>query len=334
MNPAIEVTELVKVYPSGKRAVDGLSFTVPPGQVFGLLGPNGSGKTTTTRILATLLHRTSGTVRIQGIDVERRPRDVRRVIGYTGQSIGVDDDLTARENLVLQGRLHGLGGARAAERAAELLELMSLTDVADVRTGRFSGGMRRRVDLVQALMHEPPVLFLDEPTTGMDPQSRAALWTYLDRLRRDGLTALLTTQYLEEADRACDQIAIIDEGRLLTGGTPQALKAELGADRLTVTVPPACYPDAARIVAECPEVTRIEQAEPLVLSLRSGGASVPEVLRRIELGGVRITTVQHSPVTLDDVFLRYTGHRVRTDIDTRPAMSAAFAAMHGRRPRS
>jgi daunorubicin resistance ABC transporter ATP-binding subunit len=337
MNDAIEVQDLTKIYPGGKTAVDELSFEVRQGEIFGLLGPNGSGKTTTTRVLVTLLRKTSGLVRIHGLDVDRQPREVRHIIGYAGQSVGVDDDLTARENLVLQGRLHGLSAAEAAKRSAELLDLMSLSATADIRTGRFSGGMRRRVDLIQALMHCPPVLFLDEPTTGMDPQSRIALWQYLGQLKKEGLTILLTTQYLEEADRACDRIAIIDEGRLLKIGSPRALKDELGTDRLTLTVTSPLaedtYERAAQVVAKCPEVTRVEQIEPLVLAVRATGASVPEIIRQVEAEGIQIQTIQHAAVTLDDVFLRYTGHRVRTEMNTGPAMSAAFAAMHGRRPR-
>jgi daunorubicin resistance ABC transporter ATP-binding subunit len=334
MSDAIEVQDLVKVYPGGNRAVDGLSLRIRAGEVFGLLGPNGSGKTTTVRILVTLLARTSGTARVGGHDVTADIRKVREIIGYAGQTIGIDDDLTARENLVLQGRLHRMSGVAAEKRAAELLEIMSLTQVADVRAARFSGGMRRRLDLVQALVHAPPVLFLDEPTTGMDPQSRLALWQYLDRLRRDGVTILLTTQYLEEADRACDRVAIMDRGKLLRSGSPAAMKDELGADRVTFTLTSAlaedAYDRAAHVVGRYPEVARVEQVEPLVLSVRDTGAALPTIIRHLESEYIRILTVRNSAVTLDDVFLRYTGHKVRADPGLgRPAMSAAFAAMHG-----
>jgi ABC-2 type transport system ATP-binding protein len=337
VNAAIDVEDLVKVYPGGRTGVDALSFQVRRGEIFGLLGPNGSGKTTTVRILVTLLRKTSGLVRVGGVDVDRHPREVRKLVGYAGQFIGLDDDLTARENLILPGRLHGLSAATAAARAAQLLEVMSLTTVAHVRTGRFSGGMRRRVDLVQALMHQPPILFLDEPTTGMDPQSRSALWQYLGRLKREGLTILLTTQYLEEADRACDRIAIIDEGRLLKIGSPGSLKEELGADRITLTVSSPlsedAYERAAQIAAKNPDVTRVEQVEPLVLSVREIGASVPEIIRQVEAEGIQILTVRTAPVTLDDVFLRYTGRKIRPEASTGPAMTAAFATVHGGRAR-
>jgi daunorubicin resistance ABC transporter ATP-binding subunit len=334
MSAAIEVRDLVKVYPGGARAVDGLSLRIGEGEVFGLLGPNGSGKTTTVRILVTLLDRTSGSVRIRGLELPGDAREVRKVIGYAGQFTGIDDDLTGRENLILQGRLHGLSSALAERRAAELLEVMSLTSVAGVRASRYSGGMRRRLDLIQALVHAPPILFLDEPTTGMDPQSRMALWQYLDRLRRDGMTILLTTQYLEEADRACDRIAIIDRGTLVKTGSPAQLKAELGADRITLTVTSPlsedAYERAARTAGNIGDMAGVEQIEPLVLSVRDPGATLPVIMRYLAEHDITITSIRNSQVSLDDVFLRYTGHKVRPDPGiSRPAMSAAFAALHG-----
>jgi ABC-2 type transport system ATP-binding protein len=226
---ALEAENLVKAYRGGGRpAVDGISFAVAPGMVFGLLGPNGSGKTTTVRVLVTLLRPTSGTARVCGFDVARQPERVRRVIGYAGQSTGIDDDLTAAENAAFHGMLHGLPHGEAWRRGAEVLADSGLGDVAGVRAGRLSGGMRRRLDLALALVKRPDVLFLDEPTTGLDPQSRAALWAQLRRCRDEGMAVLLTTQYLEEADRACDLVAIIDAGRMAAEGTPRALKADLG----------------------------------------------------------------------------------------------------------
>jgi ABC-2 type transport system ATP-binding protein len=283
---AIEVDDLTKTYPDGTVALAGLSFTVRQGEIFGLLGPNGSGKTTTVRILVTLLAKTSGIARITGLDVTRQPHQVRKKIGYAAQFIGLDDDLTARENLILSGRLHGMSKSQAGSRAAELLEILSLTATADDRVTRFSGGMRRRVDLAQALMHRPSVLFLDEPTVGMDPQSRGAFWRYLQQLRRDGTTVLLTTQYLEEADRSCDQIAIVDRGCRLTIGTPAALKDELGTQRITLTLDSRAtdqpYRRAAEIVARGARVERVEQTEPLVLSVRDAAESLPPIIRQIE----------------------------------------------------
>jgi ABC-type multidrug transport system ATPase subunit len=222
-----------------KTALGGVSFAVGRGEIFGLLGPNGSGKITTVRILVTLLEKTSGAARVGGFDTDRQPGQVRQVIGYAGQSIGVDDDLTAAENLKLGGLLHDLPHDQASKRAAELLDAFSLTEVAGQRAGRPSGGMQRRLDLAQALVHRPMVLFLDEPTTGLNPQSRNALWAQLRRRsREEGVTILLTTQHLEEADRARDRVAIIDQGRLVTIGTPHAMKEEVGGARLVLTIHP------------------------------------------------------------------------------------------------
>jgi daunorubicin resistance ABC transporter ATP-binding subunit len=339
--PAIEVTDLVKVYRSGKTttaALDGVSFAVQRGEIFGLLGPNGSGKTTTIRILVTLLRKTSGAARVGGLDTDHQPGQVRQVIGYAGQSIGVDDDLTTGENLALDGLLHHLPHDEAWRRAAELLEAFSLTEVATQRAGRLSGGMRRRLDLAQALVHRPSVLFLDEPTTGLDPQSRNALWEQLWRhSRREGMTILLTTQYLEEADRACDRVAIIDQGRLVTVGTPQALKQEVGAGRLLLTLREAASRAlAARALAACPAVTRVQPGEPgdpLVVYVSDVGASVAPVIRRLDAEGIQVAAVEQARASLDDVLLRYTGDRPRVEARVQGAVSSIFAATHGRRAR-
>jgi daunorubicin resistance ABC transporter ATP-binding subunit len=330
---AIEVEGMSKVYPTGKKAVDELSFQVGQGEIFGLLGPNGSGKTTTVRVLVTLLKPSSGLVRIGGFDVQRDKRDIRKIIGYAAQAVGIDDDLTARENLLLQARLHGLTAKEANDRTTELFEVMGLASMANVRTMRFSGGMRRRVDLIAALVHRPPILFLDEPTTGMDPQSRIALWQYLDQLKRQGMTILLTTQYLEEADKACDRIAIIDNGQLLRVGSPAALKDELGADRITLTLTSPlnedAYDRAAQLMAKNPDVSGVEQVEPLVLSVRETGGSLPQILRQLESEGIQIQSIRNASITLDDVFITYTGHKIKTEVDAGPVVSAAFAAAHG-----
>jgi ABC-2 type transport system ATP-binding protein len=230
--------------------------------------------------------------------------------------------------------LHGMAPREAEQRSGELLEIMMLTDSADTKTSRFSGGMRRRADLIQALVHSPPILFLDEPTTGMDPQSRIALWGYLEKLKSEGTTILLTTQYLEEADRACDRIAIIDEGKLLKTGSPAVLKDELGTDRITLELTSELtedtYARAARSLGKHPEVRQIEQVEPLVLSVSRAGASLPHIMRQLEADGLQITSIATTAVTLDDVFLRYTGHKVQSKVESGPSLSAAFAAVHGR----
>jgi ABC-2 type transport system ATP-binding protein len=339
--PAIEAEDLVKVYrgrTTTTTALEGISFSVERGEIFGLLGPNGSGKTTTVRILVTLLRKTSGIARVGGFDTDRQPGQVREVIGYAGQSIGVEEDLTAGENLALGGLLRHLPHDQAWERAAELLDAFSLTQVATQRAGRLSGGIRRRLDLAQALVHRPSVLFLDEPTTGLDPQSRNALWEQLRRRSRaEGMTILLTTQYLEEADRACDRVAIIDQGRLVTVGTPTALKQEVGGGRLVLTLPHAASRAvAARALARCPAVRRVESGEPgdpLVAYVGDVAANLVPVIRQLDKAGIQVAAVEQARASLDDVFLRYTGARPRVEARVQGAVSSIFAAAHGRRSR-
>ncbi len=332
---AIEVEDLGKVYRGGKTALAGVSFAVAQGEIFGFLGPNGSGKTTTVRILVTLLRKTRGAARVGGFDTDREPHRVRQVIGYAGQSVGVDDDLTASENLAMSGFVHGLRYDRSWRRSAELLEAFSLGDVAKVRAGRLSGGLRRRLDLAQALVSRPSVLFLDEPTTGLDPQSRNALWAQLRELGRQGTTVFLTTQYLEEADRACDRVAILDDGRLVTVGTPQALKQEVGGGRLTLTFVDGASVDlVARALAFCPGVTRVQSGpsgDALVVYVDDARASVPPVLRLLEADGIQVASIEQAQASLDDVFLRYTGERPRTEARVEGAVSSMFGAAHGRR---
>ena len=225
---AIVVEDLRKTYTDGTEAVRGVTIRVRAGECYGLLGPNGAGKSTTVGMLGTLVRPTAGHALVAGFDVVAQPREVRRRIGFAMQDVGVDAFATARELLILQGRLHGLRRAESAERAQLLLALVELTDVADKRLGEFSGGMQRRADLASALMHLPPVLFLDEPTEGLDPRARAAIWDALDRLRRTlGVTVVLTTHYMDEADRLCDRIGIIDRGTVVTEGTPRELKASV-----------------------------------------------------------------------------------------------------------
>ncbi len=333
--PAIEVEDLTKVYPGGKTALDAVSFAVAQGEIFGFLGPNGSGKTTTVRILVTLLKKTGGTARVGGFDTDHEAQQIRQVIGYAGQSVGVDDDLTATENVLLTGVLHGLPYDESRRRSAELLEAFSLGDVAEVRAGRLSGGLRRRLDLAQALVSGPAVLFLDEPTTGLDPQSRNALWHLLRERSQEGTTVFLTTQYLEEADRACDRIAILDDGRLVTLGTPQALKQEVGGGRLTLTLVNTASADpATRVLASCPDVTRVQpgrSGDELVAYVDDARASAPPVLRLLDAAGIGVASLEPAQASLDDVFLRYTGRRPRPEARVEGAVSSMFGAAHGRR---
>jgi ABC-2 type transport system ATP-binding protein len=335
-DPAIEVKDLVKIYPGGKAAIDGISFAVDRGEIFGFLGPNGSGKTTTVRILVTLLRKTSGVARVAGFDTDSEPGRIRELIGYAGQTTGIDDDLTVHENLVLQGLLHGFApNQHALVRLDELLELFSLTEVTSQRASRLSGGLRRRLDLAQALVHRPLILFLDEPTTGLDPQSRKALWEQLRRLSREqGTTVFLTTQYLEEADRTCDRVVILDRGRLVTVGTPNALKEEVGEGRLVLSLRENGNTDRAiRALAASPDVTRVEPGDPLVVYVRDVSSSVVSVIRLLEEEGIKVTAVEQARASLDDVFLRYTGDRPRAEAPVVGAVSSIFGAAHGRRRR-
>jgi ABC-2 type transport system ATP-binding protein len=330
---AIEVEDLIKAYPGGKTALNGISFAVERGEIFGFLGPNGSGKTTTVRILVTLLRATSGSARVTGFDVGRMASRVRQSIGYAAQATGVDDDLTVHEHLVLQALLHGLPPSREQQRRIEeLIEAFSLSEVANERASRLSGGLRRRLDIAQAMVHRPPVLFLDEPTIGLDPQSRAALWDHLRQATRDGTTIFLTTQYLDEADRACDRVAIIDGGRLVKEGTPAALKEEVGEGRLRLTLANGADPArAARAVALCPEVVSVEPGDPLVVRLRSVGPSLAPVIRLLDEADIGVAGVETERARLDDVFLRYTGHAPRAEAPVGSSVSSLFAAAHGRR---
>ncbi len=327
----LEARELVKVYPGGTRAVDGISFSVEEGEVFGFLGPNGAGKTTTIRMSVTLLAPTSGRVVVDGVDVAKQPEEARRRIGYAAQSVGVDNDLTARENLVLQGRLHGLSKREAQAKGDELLEVIDLLGEGDRRVGTFSGGMRKRLDLAQALVHHPRLLFLDEPTTGLDPQNRRALWNYLRGLNDSGVTIFLTTQYLEEADVLCGRLAIIDHGVIKVEGSPDVLKAGLGGDVVTVTLPGDATDEmvskARSVMAEVPGCSEVTIAGTSVsLVLRDGATRLAGLVRALDAAAVPVVRLELAEPTLDDVFLRHTGERLRVDEVKPPSRMA-----HGRR---
>ena len=311
---AIVADRLVKRYPGKVTALDGLSFAVQPATVFGLLGPNGAGKSTTVKILSTLARADSGHASVAGIDVMGQPERVREVIGTIGQRIAVDPDATGRENLTLQGRIRGMGGRALRSRIDELLERFGLRDVAG-RLGRtYSGGMQRKLDVAMGLIHRPRVLFLDEPTTGLDPEARAELWAEIDRLTSDdGLTILLTTHYLEEADRLASRLAIVDSGRVVATGTPDELKSELRGDAIQVELADgASHEIAVGVLSRVPGL-----AESLVdgRSLRAraerGAAAVPAVLSALEGAGIGVASVTVSRPSLDDVYLRHTGRSYR-----------------------
>ena len=296
------------------RALRGVDLTVPRGGVCALLGPNGAGKTTVVRVLATLLRPDAGTARVAGRDVLREPAQVRAAIGLAGQHAAVDDDLTGRENLFILGLMHHLGRRRARARAAELLDRFGLADAADRLVKTWSGGMRRRLDLIASLIVAPPVLFLDEPTTALDPRSRAEIWAAIRALANEGTTIMLTTQYLDEADQLSDQIVIIDAGRVVAQGRPDELKDTLGSRIDVVVADPSDLPAAAAVVERLTSRTpRIEAGErrlsaPVAGRAAGGVVTLPELVRQLDAAGVAAEDVSLRRPTLDEVFLDRTGH--------------------------
>ncbi|MGI0053444.1 MAG: ATP-binding cassette domain-containing protein [Thermoplasmata archaeon] len=348
MSPnAIEVADLVKVY-GGRgagadgvdtvRAVDGVTFSVSEGEFFGFLGPNGAGKTTTIRIIATLLGKTSGRVTVGGHDVEREGEAIRRMIGYAGQSAGVDGELTGRENLILMGRFYHLPAHLIHDRVEELLDILQLQEAADRPAFTYSGGMRKRLDLGSGLVHRPKILFLDEPTTGLDPQTRNAVWEYVRNLHRElGTTIFLTTQYMEEADQLCERLAIIDRGRIITSGSPAELKSAIGEDVLTLRLPQDERFEAARervltLVRAVPGVRSASGFDRGVSArAMNGGATLLEIVRRLESEGISVNEVAISHPTLDQVFLEHTGRAMRVE-EVKPVSRSGFG-MRGMRRR-
>ena len=304
----IVLEDLVKRYGAGAPAVDGVSLTISPGEVYGLLGRNGSGKSTTVGVLSTLVLPTSGRAEVCGHDVVDEADAVRRSIGVTLQEAGVDPAATGRQLLELHGRLLGLG-RRSAARAADLLDRFDLADAADRRLRTYSGGMRRRIDLAAALVGNPSVVFLDEPTTGLDPLSRQALWGEVVALREQGTTVLLTTQYLEEADRLADRVGILVDGALRAEGAPDDLKRRIGGDVLVVDVDPAEGEVAAAILGGA-----VEGSGRVTVHARDGGAAVPRALSALQDRGITPRAVALNRPTLDDVFLRVAGERLRLEV--------------------
>jgi len=328
MADAVVVDDLVKTFGS-TRALDGVSLTVREGSVLGLLGPNGAGKTTAVRVLTTLLRPDSGRASVLGIDVVADPTSIRRVIGLAGQYAAVDEKLTGRENLRLVGRLYHLPRHEVAARADALLERFALTDAADRVAKTYSGGMRRRLDLAASLVNRPRVLFLDEPTTGLDPRSRLGLWEVIEDLVRDGTTLLLTTQYLEEADRLADRIAVIDGGRVIAEGTSDELKDKVGGSVLVVRLA-AEDGDAAAVALAglgAGEPTRLPTGE-LVLPAASGTALVVQAAQALDRAGLEVSELGLRRPTLDDVFLTLTGHAAEDEVAPEDGATSP-AAGHG-----
>ncbi|MYT24273.1 ATP-binding cassette domain-containing protein [Streptomyces sp. SID7760] len=310
MPGAIYAEGLVKTF-GEVRALDGVDLDVPEGTVLGLLGPNGAGKTTAVRVLTTLLRPDSGTAVVAGIDVLRRPNEVRRAIGLSGQFAAVDEYLTGRENLRMVGRLYQMTGKAATARADELLERFHLADAADRTAKTYSGGMRRRLDLAAALVVRPPVMFMDEPTTGLDPRNRQQLWDVIQELVAGGTTLLLTTQYLEEADHLAHDICVVDQGKVIARGTSDQLKAQTGGERVEVVVHEREHMSGARAVLAGfgkGETTVEQHTRKLTVPVSGGAKLLAEVIRELDSRGIDIDDIALRRPTLDDVFISLTGH--------------------------
>jgi ABC-2 type transport system ATP-binding protein len=306
---AIEASDLRKTYKGGVRALDGLTFSVEAGTIFGLLGPNGAGKSTAVRILTTLSRADSGTATVAGLDVATSAARVRRSIGVVGQRAGLDPEATGRENLEMQAEIYGVFGEERRRRVDGLLERLGLGEAAGRLAKTYSGGMQRRLDVALGLVHRPRVLFLDEPTTGLDPEARAELWQEIERLaREDEMTILLTTHYLEEADRLASRLAIVDRGRVVAEGSPEELKSELHGDAVQVELAESRDGAAVSAISGLPAVIEVTVDGRLLRArVRDGAAAIPGVIAALEQRGLHVASATIARPSLDDVYLRHTG---------------------------
>ncbi len=318
--------------------MDNISFTVTQGEIFGFLGPNGAGKSTAIKVLTTLLKKTSGDIKIKGLDIEDDARDIRNLIGYASQEIGVDTDLTGRENIILQCRYYHIHQDKARQRANDLLKTVGLADVADRLAGTYSGGMKRRLDLATALVSDPEILFLDEPTTGLDPQSRRAIWDHIRDLNKKGTTIFLTTQYMDEADQLAHRLCIIDNGKIVAEGEPGDLKGQIGADMIKLVVKNGDANVISRVqetVRQLPGVKEVQDctkggidcSEGVVIYGADGSNLVPLIVRSLDNLHIEIDNLVLAKPSLDDVFIKFTGKQLRTDLQKMPPK----AGFHRRR---
>jgi ABC-2 type transport system ATP-binding protein len=324
MEVAIDAQDLIKTYPPDVRALDGLSLSVQAGTIFGLLGPNGAGKSTTVRVLTTLTRPDSGSARVAGLDVLGDPVAVRRAIGVVGQKHGADPEATGRENLVLQGEFHGIAGAELRRQVAQSLERFGLAGAADRQAKTYSGGMQRRLDVAMGLLHRPRVLFLDEPTTGLDPEARAEMWREIERLAgEEQMTILLTTHYLEEADRLASQLAIVDRGRIVVEGPPEQLKSDLRGDTIQVELAGSQDAGARAALSRVSDLTDIKlDGRTLRARARDGGAAIPAVLAALDAHGVKTASVTLARPSLDEVYLKHAGRAFHRAENNREEVAA------------
>ncbi|MFZ0926443.1 MAG: ATP-binding cassette domain-containing protein [Halobacteriota archaeon] len=337
MTNIVETYNLTKVYNKTIRAVDDISIQIEEGEIFGLLGPNGAGKTTTIHMLTTITRPTSGTARVGGFDVLKEPGKVRAITGYSAQEAGVDEYSSGREYLVLFGHYYHLDNPTIRRRVDELLELLELTDAADRLVATYSGGMRKRLEIGTALMHRPQLLVVDEPTLGLDIQTRVRIWDYIRTLNKDGMSILLTTHYLEETDKLCDRVAIVDHGRVVALGTPDELKGEIHGDVVSLTLPVEDHDQHAQTIEKVrqllsaqPFVNDVQPtAEALNIYVDQGGVAVPQILRLLEASGLTVGEIALARPSLDDVFLKYTGRKIREEKGKAVGARAAWI----RRPR-
>ena len=337
----VVVEGLRKTYGKDVLAVDGISFRVQKGEIFGFLGPNGAGKSTTIKILTTLLAKSGGKATIDGLDIDADQAEVRKIIGYSSQDVGVDDDLTARENLLLQCSFHHLPKDKAKIKVEELLQKVRLTEAADRRLKTFSGGMRKRLDLASSLVSDPKILFLDEPTTGLDPQSRQDVWDYVKKLNNQGVTIFLTTQYMEEADRLADRLCIVDQGKIVAEGIPSDLKAKVGTDKITIWFKaddPAACEKAVKALSDLRGVEEVGKCvvgltteEGLAIMTKNGSAVVTQVVRALDEADITVEQLKLSAPTLDEVFIKLTGKTLNV-IERKEAVHTASAFGRRRRP--
>jgi ABC-2 type transport system ATP-binding protein len=317
MDSIISITDLAKSFRSPRGTVDavrGVSIDVARGEIFGFLGPNGAGKTTTLRMVTTLLPIDGGTAQVSGFDVARQPEEVRSRVGYVSQLGGADDLATGRENLILQGRLYGGDLESVTRRAETVMDVLDLSEFADRRVRTYSGGQRRRLDVALGIVHQPEVLFLDEPSTGLDPQNRANLWDHVRALRDQGTTVFLTTHYLEEADALCDRLVIMDHGEIVVEGTPRDLKRQVAGESVVLTLHDGdtAAPRASALLGVLPFVRELTtEADQLRLYVDDGSSALPQILRLLDAERIGVKSMSLSEPTLDDVFLRQTGRSLR-----------------------